>query len=281
MRRRKPYSQGKCIPDNKTLDLLLNNQYSFEDRDTDINDEYCDIYRQWIQSTTLNSVAGLERFPNSEYSHGTTESFDKFYIRHKDKKLFVFAGEYSYHQYSVPVHSMDFSLLDSNSCVIISIPFADSGTEYCYHQLMRTCTEKNIPVLVDCCWFGLCGDMYFDFTYPCIEDVVFSMSKTFPVSRLRIGVRFSRDYQDGLSVYKRDSYLNFYNCRIAIDFLDNFEPDYMYKKYRKKQLEICKRLQVTPSPVVSLATGTGKQWEYLNRGGPFNRLCLSDPLSEV
>jgi len=36
-----------------------------------------------------------------------------------------------------------------------------------------------------------------------------------------------------------------------------------------------------PSPVVNLATGRGKQWDYLNRGGPHNRLCLSDALIEV
>lgn len=278
MRKRLPFSQGKCIADTETLALLQNNNWNFDSRDVDINDLYCETYRTWIQSTQLNSIVGLDKFPNAVYSHGTTESFDKFYIRHKNKKLSVYAGEYSYHRYSMQVNTLNINDLDSNCCVIVSIPFADSGTEYCYHQLMKICTERNIPVLVDCCWFGMCGDMYFDFTYPCIEDVVFSLSKTFPVSRLRIGIRFSKDYSDGLSVYKRDSYLNFYNCTIAMSYLEQFDADYFYKKYRKKQLDICNSLQVTASPVVSLATGTGEQWEYLNRGGPFNRLCLSDQL---
>ena len=267
------YQQGKCVPDPDTLNL----EYGY-DINTNKTEEYCDIFRQWILNTEENKVLGLDDFSESVFSQGTTESFDKFYTRHRDKKVRVFRGEYSYHNYMIDTLNLDDVGLTKNSCVIISIPFADSGTEYNYHSIMRECSRKNIPVLVDCCWFGTCAGMTFDFRYPCIEDVVFSLSKTFPVSRLRIGVRFSRGYVDGLSQYARDGYLNFNSMGVGMKFMQEFSSDYIFKKYSKKQLEICKSIGVLPSPVVNLATGIGKKWDYLNRGGPHNRLCLSDEL---
>lgn len=271
-----PYSRGKCIPDPETEANL--HKYEI---DTDISAEYVECYRHWIICNQANTILGLEDFPDAVFSAGTTESFDKFYVRHRNKRLRIFRGEYSYHNYMTDTICLDDVGLTRDSCVIISIPFADSGTEYNYHALMQECTRKNIPVLVDCCWFGTCGEMTFDFTYPCIEDVVFSMSKTFPLSRLRIGIRFSRGYTDGLSAYARDSYLNFNSMAIGMRYMERFSSDYIFRKYRMKQIQLCKEICVLPSPVVNLATGRGKQWDYLNRGGPHNRLCLSDALIEV
>lgn len=281
MRERPPYQQGKCIPDSVSSSILANLMHAnVGKQDQDCSAEYCELYRDWITKTQNNTIVGLNSFTKAAFSQGTTEAFDKFYARHKNRTLKVFAGEYSYHKYATLCTQINnVNNLGPNDSVIVSIPFADSGTEYKYHQLMRECEALGIPVLVDCCWYGTCGEMTFNFSYDCIEEVVFSLSKTFPVSRLRIGIRFSRSaIEDGLDAYVRDSYLNFYSQHIGIGFLSRFSADYMFEKYRQKQLEICKQLEVTPSPVVNLAVGVGEQWDYLNRSGPHNRLCLSDAL---
>lgn len=276
------YNRGKWISDRETASALNNIMLASVGK---VNEECSDAfelaYRSWISNTKNNTIKGLELFPNAVFSHGTTESFDKFYTRHKRRNVKVFAGEYSYHQYASDCTVINnVNKIGPNDCVIISIPFADSGTEYKYHEIMRECTLLDVPVLVDCCWFGMCSGIDFDFTYPCIEDVVFSLSKTFPVNKLRIGCRFSKQYTDGLSVYKEHQYTNFFLQHIAIGLFKNFDSDFMYNKYRSAQLEVCDNLNVTPSPVVNLAWGNAPKWEYLNRGGPFNRLCISDQLTE-
>lgn len=279
MRKRLPYSQGKCIPDPDTKDLVTDlMQRCVGTQDTDCGAEFASVYRNWITDSN-NLILGLDRFTHTVFSQGTTESFDKFYSKHKFRNLKVLAGEYSYHSYATqcrPITSVD--ALDARDFVIVSLPFADSGISYCYDELMQRCDELGIPVMVDCCWFGSCAEMKFDFTYSCIEQVVFSMSKTFPVGRLRIGIRFSEEENDGLSVYARDNYLNYYSQHIALGIMEQFSADCIYNKYRKQQLEICKKLDVIASPVVNLAIGIGKSWEHLNRGGIHNRLCLSDAL---
>jgi len=284
MRTRKPYSQGKCIPDSETtttLGMLMHAKVGTQD--TDCSEEYCDMYRGWILSTSNNTIQGLNEFSDSVYSHGTTEAFDKFYLKHHHRNLRVLAGEYSYHGYATDINVLkDKNDIGPNDTLIISIPFADSGTNYNYKELMEQCTLLKVPVLVDCCWFGTVGEMDFDLTYPCIEQVVFSMSKAFPVGRLRIGMRLQRSgsNKDGLGAYQRDSYLNFFNMQIAMGLMENFSSDYLFEKYRTTQLALCDELGVSASPVVNLATGVGEHWDYLNRGGPFNRLCLSDQLKQ-
>ena len=276
------YNRGKWVPDEQTSTILYEAmQRAIRKENTDCSTEYEAQYRTWITRTRNNTVRGLEFFPNAVFSHGTTESFDKFYTRHRNRTVRVLAGEYSYHQYAVNCKVGGIDDITENECVIISLPFADSGTKYLYSELMQRCTELAVPVLVDCCWFGMCSGIDFDFTYPCIEDVVFSLSKTFPVNKLRIGCRFSKPYCDGLTVYREHKYTNFFVQHIALDLLAQFTSDYMFNKYHLKQLKLCKQLQVTPSPVVSLAYGSGENWAYLNRGGPFNRLCLSDEFGKV
>lgn len=275
------YNRGKWIPDEQTSTILYGAMHrNICKENTDCSKEYEEVYRTWITNTKNNTVNGLDLFENSVFSHGTTESFDKFYTRHRNRTVRVLAGEYAYHRYAVNCSVGTIDDITVNDCVIVSVPFADSGTIHLYHTLMQRCTELSVPVLVDCCWFGMCSGFDFDFTYPCIEDVVFSLSKTFPVNKLRIGCRFSKSYIDGLTVYKEHEYTNFYLQHIALDLFAHFDSDYMYNKYRDSQLELCKQLAVTPSPVVSLAWGEGEKWSYLNRGGPFNRLCLSDAFSE-
>jgi len=276
------YNRGKPVPDEG----LEKSKYAFTKQaigmdQVDIHKQYCETFRTWVQNTKLNTITGLDNFQNSVFSMGTTESFDKFYIRHKHRQVKVLKGEYSYHQYATNILFIEDSPLIENDCVVISLPFADSGDEWRYHETMNRCIQLGIPVLVDCCWFGMCAGVNLDFTYSCIEDVVFSLSKTFPVNKLRIGCRFSKDYTDGLSTYGDHSYLNFFTQSIGLQFIEKYNADFMWYRYNKRQSKFCKHNKVIPSSTVSLALGIGEKWKHLNRGGPFNRLCISDELIKV
>jgi len=272
------YDGATFIYDPDTMSVLsnyINNSIGIQN--VNVNEEYCNKYRVWIESTRNNTVTGLDCFPCADYSHGTTESFDKFYARHPKRTMKVYEGEYSYHTYATDVKRVEKSPIGPNDAVIISLPFASSGGDHRYKETMERCTQLGVPVLVDCCWFGTVSGLTFDFNYPCIEDVVFSLSKTFPVSKLRIGIRFSKLYYDGMSAYTDHNYINSFNQNIGIQYLDNFSPDYIYEKYHDAQLVTCDNLGVTPSNSVSLALG-GKEWEHLKRG-PYNRLCIVDELA--
>ena len=243
-------------------------------------DEYLHEYDAWIRSTTSNSFTGLEDFKYRCFSNGTTEAFDKFYMKNAKRRFRCFKGEYMYHKLAwrdkfvwnyiedAPLHKAD--------AVVISLPFADTGDKHTeYHELMRKCCDMNIPVLVDCAYFGACRDINFDLAYRCITDVTFSLSKSFPVAYARIGMRYTRvDDDDTMFVYHKINYNNKIGAALGLKYFNNFTPDYISQKYIDKQLNFCKTVGVNPSKTVLFGIDDKNMYSQYNRGGNTNRLSF-------
>jgi hypothetical protein len=247
--------------------------------DETLIERYCTAYRQWILSSKLNSVQGLEQFPYACFSNGTTEAFDKFYIKHKGKTVKVLRDEYSYHRKFAGAEYIDsFKSLTSSDVLVISSPFSSTGNVHpLIEEILTVCDYLEIPVLMDCAYYGLCGDSQFNFDHPCIEDVAFSLSKTFGASKYRIGIRFSKTNKDSLAVLNLDSnsYINRFGANLGLELMQAFSPDYLFETYRSTQLEFCNTLKVEPSNCVIFGIDTdqtyGKNWAP----DEARRLCFS------
>jgi len=274
------FGSAFAIQDPETQ-KLLRRQYDFTNLNSDsIIDEYLYEYDAWIKSGTLNTFTGLEDFSYKTYSNGTTEAFDKFYMRNAKRRFRCFHGEYMYHKLAwrdkfvwkyiedEPLHKAD--------AVIISLPFADTGDKHKeYHNLMRECSEMDVPVLVDCAYYGSCRNIDIDLAYPCITDVTFSLSKTFPLAYARIGIRYTRtDDDDTMFVYHKISYNNKIGALIGLEYFKNFSPDYIPNKYIDKQQKFCYTLGVETSKTVLFGIDTQNQYPQYNRGGNTNRLSF-------
>lgn len=244
-----------------------------------IVDEFLYAYNRWIISTEHNSIVGLDQFKFKCYSNGTTESFDKFYLRNHKRRFRCFKGDYMYHTLAWRAGYnwayLNDAELAENDAVIISLPFADTGNMHTqYHQLMRECSRLNVPVLVDCAYFGACRGIEFDLAYPCITDVTFSLSKTFPVAYARIGIRYTKvDDDDTMFVYHKINYNNKLGAALGLRYIETFTPDYISSKYIDKQLEFCYTLNVESSKTVLFGIG-GADWHQYNRGSDTNRLSF-------
>jgi hypothetical protein len=276
------FGNSAAIQDYDTLKKINDLDVTLTDilSDQSIIQRFTDSYRKWITTTKLNSVIGLEDFKYFCYSNGTTESFDKFYLKNSRRRFRCFRGEYMYHQLAWRNYWPNWKFLDDdclakNDAVIISLPFADTGNRHSqFDDLIKQCELLNIPVLVDCAYFGICRDITFDVSSPCITDVVFSLSKTFPVSHARIGLRLTRiDDDDSLFVVNKGDYVNRLGSYIGLNLINNFSPDYIVKKYRALQVEYCKHLSVDVSNTVLFGIG-GNLWNEYNRGRDTNRLSF-------
>ncbi len=276
-----PFGHSSAIKDSATTAVLNNlkpiNQSVFDDN---IVGKFLEQYVSWITSTENNVFVGLEGFSHKCFTNGTTEAFDKFYINNSTRRFRCFKGEYLYHRLAWRNSNLRWAYiedhpLDTNDAVIISYPFADTGGKHhSLDEILHRCEQLNIPVLLDCAYFGLCGGLKFDLTSPCIREVTFSLSKIFPVSHVRIGMRVSRiDNDDALFVLNKNGYVNRLAAHIGQQFISSFGPDYIYNKYRNKQLEICSILDVKPSNSVIFGLGRAG-WEDYNRDTETNRLGL-------
>jgi hypothetical protein len=169
--------------------------------------------------------------------------------------------------------------LHANDAVVLSTPFSDTGNVHPEtDRLLDECDHLGIPVLIDSAFFGLCQNIKFNYDRPCVTDVVFSLSKTFPVSHVRIGMRLTRvDDDDSLLVHHKTSYINRFGCGLGIELLNQWGPDYNCEKWGQTQERLCKELGVTPSNTVIFGIDSGNYPQY-NRGRDTNRLCLAKNL---
>lgn len=249
--------------------------------DVEIQNKFLLQYQQWIRNSKLNRLSGLDQFPIAAFANGTTEGFDKFYLKNSRRRFRCFRGEYMYHQaawrnYFPGWKFMDEDPLMPGDAVVISMPFSDTGNVHVdINATLDQCDQMGIPVLIDCAFFGICHNIEFDFDRPCITDITFSLSKSFPVANLRIGMRLTRhDDDDSLLVHHKTNYNNRLACGVGLELLRKYSADYNVLTWQATQSKFCEQLGVLPSNSVVFGLG-GDQFNKYNRGGATNRLCFS------
>ena len=283
-----PFKSIRAIEDkvvNRELDKLFKSCHKNHKKilnDKNIHIKFLQKYLSWIKSSKLNKLKNLSLFKYSCFANGSSQIFDYFYSKYKNRNFRAFKGEYAYHYAAWRNNYKNWKYLDNslnlktNDAVVISLPFSDSGSTHpLMDNLIKICNKKNIPVLIDCCHFAMCKDINFNFNQKCIKVISFSLSKAFPISRLRVGMRLTRkDDDDSLFFLNKLGLVNRFSIYIALNLINKFKFDYIYKKYKSKQDFYCKKMKINPSNIVAIATG-GFQWKKYNRGGDWNRLCLS------
>lgn len=280
-RRTKPFGNAFAVRDSNVL-AILNTTFETTEAidDENLHLNFLKNYIKWISTTKNNYILGLENYQYACFSNGTTESFDKFYCKYNKKRFRFFKGEYLYHRLSCRNHNLNWAYIEDdqlrdNDVVIISLPFSDTGNMHeQMHSVLKICNTLEIPVLIDCAYFGVCNGISFDFSYKCIKEITFSLSKSLYSAHLRIGMRLSRvDDDDPLFVTNKIGYVNRLSAYIGNRLIENFNPDYIYNKYSDRQKEICSILKVKPSNSVLFGVG-GNDWNEYNRDRHTNRLSF-------
>jgi len=280
-----PYGGSFSIQDTQVIEFITGLNLTNSLWVDDINYQFCEKYFEWITDTKNNVFKGLENFPYKLYSNGTSQTFDLFYIKNKNRRFRCLHGEYIYHQLAWRNSWPDWKFIDdldleSNDAVVVSLPFADTGDEHKLKEILAACEEKNIPVLIDCAYFGTCKNVEFDLSYNCITDVAFSLSKIFPVAHARIGMRLTKhDDDDLMLVYDKINYNNRIGARLGLELITNFNSDYICDKYAANQILLCNQLDVTPSKTILFGLDYHSKYPEYNRGGAVNRLGLHKVLN--
>jgi hypothetical protein len=169
--------------------------------------------------------------------------------------------------------------LAEGDVVMISVPFANTGN--CPEDLdtlLTRCDELNIPVMIDFAYLNLSTNFTVDLNHSCIEYVVTSLSKVFPVENWRIGIRWQRSKsEDPLTIINEDGYeyFNVQSMALGIAMMTEFDADWTYDQYRLLQLLKCEELGLTPSDSVYFGLDLNNQYSEYSRGGDVNRLCFT------
>jgi hypothetical protein len=252
----------------------------------DVQDEFPEVYTQWIKSSKLNNLLGLESFPYRHVSLGVTQAIDDFllYCLKEKLRLRIYKGEYPYINQIVneDLIFIEDEALKSGDAVLISAPFSATGEIHpLWCETIKTCNELSIPIFVDCAFFGTCYDLTISLDEPCIDSVAFSPTKGLNTGYFRTGLVYTKrsgkkTIFDTLTNWHHGIHMH---TVMALEIMKEYGPDTVPNIYRSVQEQICSHYGLTPSKTVHLALG-GEGWEYFTRDGVCNRIGLRIPIAE-
>lgn len=285
-----PFGGAFSVYDEETVQVRNDAVIEFIEKSKSLNHDdvrktFLNTYKDWAFSTHPK-IDGVKDYDKLCFTNGTTESFAQFYLRYREnKRLRLAKGEYFYSQMMKALYYQDnFAWLDDdeiqeNDFVLISVPFSDHGDVPKFlENLLSDCDNKKVPVMLDLAYLNLAKDFEIDLTHPCIEYVVTSLSKVFPVEHHRIGIRMQRNmYEDQLYVVNEDNYnyINLLGAYIGTKLMRCFTADFIFNKYRSKQIAMCQKYNLKVSPCVYFGIDHQNQYPIYNRGCDTNRLCFT------
>ncbi|MBV9863099.1 MAG: hypothetical protein JO267_13245 [Alphaproteobacteria bacterium] len=285
-----PYRSGRAIRDPDVVSFLerldSENMLLSATENADFRIEFLRRFPEWLQSSRQNRIASLAAFPYVAFCHGTLHAFDAFYSEYRERRFRRFRGEYMYHgavwRHGYSSKFIEEGPIESGDALVLSLPFTDSGNKHpLMEEVISACNRLNVPVLLDCSYVNIATGIDFDVDQPCIVALAFSLSKTFyGLAPLRIGIRFKREFNDDVvDICNTLGGSNLYSCAVGLACINKFDVDFNQTRYRDKQLGICQSLNVEASDSVIFGLGDAK-WKAYNRGGQYNRLCLSGDLEK-
>ena len=254
--------------------------------DSLVGDQFKTNYREWILSTKNNTIRGLYNFPHIFITNAVTHSLEAFFMAYAHKRrVRTFKGEYTHipkllAKFDLPDVRLDVSPVALGDVVLMSCPFSATGAAHRkMNFILADCERLGVPVFIDMAYFGLCKDIDIDLNRTCIKHVAFSLSKAFSLEGVRIGIEFSRHANHPLDVSHFKNYHSRLGAYVANDLFHYFNPDFIFNKYREKQVEICCDLGLMPSDSVLFGLTQDDAWQAASKE-VVNRPCITPALQE-
>lgn len=252
-------------------------------------DTFLELYPQWIASSKLNQFTGLDKFPHRFVSLGVTQALDwwHYYCSANHLRLRMFRGEYPYNRDTILENWTQDRYIDDTEllpgdAVVISFPFSGNGRKHQrWDEIIATCNDMDIPVFVDCAWFGTCFDLKVDLNQKCIKMVGFSTGKGLSCGNWRSGIVFSRFNEEQCSLGLQTEWRHGIHLNVAIanELMRNFGPDTMPKKYKESHTTVCDHYGLEHSNTIHIAVAPDTpEFAEFNRDGVVNRINIRDAI---
>ena len=244
-------------------------------------------HRQWV-----SEIIDLSDFPYCYFTNGTTDAIHHWRMT-ETRPWQKFEGEYQYMdmigsegkvccdvpgQYMKDGRSAIPAVIDKDKPLYISIPSAADGNFF--NPQKRGPIEA--PVILDCTYIGATDIQKIDVPKN-TEQVFFSFSKGFGMVGQRLGLVYTKEPHPSLERLKSVECWNYNGVQLISQIIGVIPVDGMWKKYREKQLEVCKEYDLTPSDCYFLAT-TKDPYHKERRRMRWNdnaRICITPLLGNL
>jgi hypothetical protein len=282
-RARSIFSSGNAIKDQEVIDFVQTINCTKYLKDPWIVSRFEDQFPNWIKAGNRYQLQNFDLFKFANFSQGTQESFLNFYIMNKDRRLRVFKGDYWWHMEIWTRAGFNWAYLEDDDiragdACICSYPFALTGEKNSkFDWLLDECDRVGAKCLVDFIYLPNSNNVVdIDLARPCIEEITFSLSKTFPVQTAKLAIRLlkTKPY-DPMQMSNDENIGNRISAGMALELINKFPVDYMVSKYSSAQDYWCNKLGLEKTNVVHFALGP----DYTNYGRDTN-LNWCSPFNE-
>lgn len=262
-RSRSIFSSGNSIKDPEVIGYVQQLNLSQHLLNPWIVQEFESAFPQWVNQGSRYKLKNLDLFKYVGFSAGTQESFINFYLFNKDCRFRVFKGDYWWHMDIWTKTGINWAYIEddelkSSDICICSYPFALTGEKHKkFDWLVDQCNQLGINLLVDFIYLpNSTNTVDIDLKADCIQQITFSVSKTFPVQCAKIAVRMCKQKpNDPMQTSNDENICNRLSAGLALDIINKFPIDYNVNKYIEKQGYWCKKLGLVQTPVVHFGLG--------------------------
>lgn len=246
----KPFCDHKL--DNLFKTILTGFNGWVPDYSNNVHDIFKEHALQWIKSSTLNKISGLDAFNFIDVCNGCTQFIDNLYMQ---GPVQVVNKDYKYHARLLNQNISDSRSLIPNMPLIIAMPFPSEGDIHPdMNFILNDCLHKNIDVHIDGAWLIACKDIEFDFSHPAIKSVGISFSKGLGLGWNRIALRFVKERKpDSISILNDFHMCNKMVTIIAEYVINNIPADYFWKTYGNLNQRVCNDFNLTPTKAFHVA----------------------------
>lgn len=200
----------------------------------------------------IKPYVDLNNLNNTYITNGITESLSNW-INNIDT-IGVLPNEYTYYDRIANIRNI--KLVDPskelNRCnkVVISCPFSYDGNTKIQQELIYNCADNDIPILIDMAYLGVTAPFTLDISRNKRVQVAYTMSKHFALPFDRLGILWSSYEDNELSILNQVGYVNITAIQRAQLLIENFDMDFIYKKYKQQSDKVISQLNLNQTECV-------------------------------
>lgn len=206
----------------------------------------------WINKSTRINLKNFNSVNHFTVSNGVTESLSNVLCSNKvlymNKKMHFHNREFLEDK-NVTIKDLHVDNLDKNSTVLMELPspWYDTHTQI---EIIKKAKQANCHVAIDLTWLPLV-DIDIDLDLDLVDEIFFSMNKTWPIQQLRPAFRWSKKRINDSQTF--DTEYGTYPkvpVNVFMKLIDQFEIDYTYNRHKTNHSNICKKFDLEPTEVL-------------------------------
>jgi hypothetical protein len=221
---------------------------------SDVAATFIDTFHEYLSSSQLNRVRGLELFEQRCVIQGCNHFIDNLLQQHGVDRLQIFEHDYRYYSRLSPGQAWArVGDLRPGVPVLIAAPFPGAlDLHWQWSDIVAECEQKSIPIHIDAAWLGAARDIDLDLTSPAIHSVAFSLSKGLGLAWNRIGVRYHRyhDPCDSVTIFNQHNMISEVTMRIGIAAMQEIPVDYLWNTFGEAHHVLCRELWLRPTKII-------------------------------